>query len=94
MIQETNNLNQWNDAKALSKKLEKEKKKIKKIQVSILSERRECIAYMESTVVDISIPPPSFKPVSLSSPRSPLSKNTQTSLFFNVINIWSTFTAL
>jgi hypothetical protein len=36
---------------------------------------------MESTVVDISIPSPSFKPVSLSSPRSPLSKNTQTSLF-------------
>ena len=27
-----------------------------------------------STVVDISIKPPSFKPVSLSSPRSPLSK--------------------
>ena len=25
--------------------------------------RRACIAYMESTVVDISIPPPSFKPV-------------------------------
>jgi hypothetical protein len=30
MIQETNNLNQWNDAKALSKKLEKEKKRLKK----------------------------------------------------------------
>jgi len=37
------------------------------------SERERCIAYMESTVVDISIPPPSFKLVPLSSPRSPLS---------------------
>ena len=35
--------------------------------------KRACIAYMESTVVDISIPPPSFKPVSLSWSRSPLS---------------------
>ena len=34
------------------------------------SERERCIAYMESTVVDISIPPPSFKPVSVSLPRS------------------------
>ena len=34
--------------------------------------RRASIAYMESTVVDISIPPPSFKPVPLSLPRSPL----------------------
>ena len=34
--------------------------------------RRACIAYMESTVVDISIPPPSFKPVSLSLSRSSL----------------------
>ena len=34
-----------------------------------------------STVVDISITPLSFKPVSLSLSRSPLSKNTQTSLF-------------
>ena len=31
--------------------------------------RRACIAYMESTVVDISISPPSFKPVSLSLSR-------------------------
>ena len=30
------------------------------------------IAYMESTVVDISIPPPFFKPVSLALPRSSL----------------------
>ena len=30
------------------------------------------IAYMESTVVDISIPPPSFRPVSLLLSRSPL----------------------
>ena len=34
--------------------------------------KRACIAYMESTVVDISIPPPSFKPVSLALSRSPL----------------------
>ena len=34
--------------------------------------KRACIAYMASTVVDISIPPPSFKPVSLSLSRSPL----------------------
>ena len=33
---------------------------------------RACIADMESTVVDISIPPPSFKPVSLLLPRSSL----------------------
>ena len=31
--------------------------------------KRACITYMESTVVDISIPPPSFKPVSLSLSR-------------------------
>ena len=43
--------------------------------------RRACIAYMESTVVDISIPPPSFKPISLFLSRSPLLSNTQTSLF-------------
>ena len=37
------------------------------------SKRREaCIAYMESTVVDIFITPPSFKPVSFSLSRSPL----------------------
>ena len=35
-----------------------------------------------TTVVDISIKPPSFKLVPLSSPRSPLSKNTQTCHFF------------
>ena len=40
-----------------------------------------------STVVDISIPPPSFKPVSLSLPRSPLSK-TPKQVFFNPINIF------
>ena len=37
-----------------------------------------------STVVDISIPPPSFKPVSLSLSRSPLSK-TPKQVFFNPI---------
>jgi hypothetical protein len=34
-----------------------------------------------STVVDISIPPPSFKPVLLSSPRSPLSKTPKHVIF-------------
>ena len=34
-----------------------------------LKRKRASIAYMESTVVDISIPPPSFKPVSLSFSR-------------------------
>ena len=53
------------------------------------SERERCIAYMESTVVDISIPSPSFKPVSLSLSRiSSISKTTQTSYFFNPINIY------
>ena len=44
-----------------------------------------------STVVDISIPPPSFKPVSLSLSRSPLSK-TPKQVFFNPINIFDSFT--
>ena len=51
--------------------------------------KRASIAYMESTVVDIYIPPPSFKLVPLSLPRSPLSKTPQTCHFFNVINILS-----
>ena len=41
---------------------------------------------MESTVVDISIPPPSFKPIALFLSRSPLSK-TPKQVFFNPINI-------
>ena len=45
------------------------------------AKRASAIAYMESTVVHISIPPPSFKPVSVSSPRSPLSK-TPKQVFF------------
>ena len=44
-----------------------------------------------STVVDISIPPPSFKPVSLFFLRFPLSK-TPKQVFFNPINIFDTFT--
>ena len=44
-----------------------------------------------STVVDISIPPPSFQPVSLSLPRSSLSK-TPKQVFFNPINIFDSFT--
>ena len=43
-----------------------------------------------STVVDISIPPPSFKPVSLYLSRSPLSK-TPKQVFFNPINIFDSF---
>ena len=34
--------------------------------------KRACIAYMESTAVDVSIPPPFFKPVSVFLSRSPL----------------------
>ena len=45
------------------------------------SKRRERASRNGSTVVDISIPPLSFKPVALSLSRSPLFKNTQTSLF-------------
>ena len=43
--------------------------------------RRACIAYMESTVVDISIHPPSFKHMSLYLSRFPLS-NTPKQVFF------------
>ena len=46
-----------------------------------------------STVVDISMTPPSFKPVSLTLSRSPLSK-THKEVFFNPINIFDTFTTL
>ena len=45
------------------------------------AKERACIAYMESTVVDISIKPSSFKLVPLSLPRSPLSK-TPKQVFF------------
>ena len=48
---------------------------------------------MESTVVEISIPPPSFKHVSLSLSRSLLSK-TPKQVFFNPINILNSFTTL
>ena len=44
-----------------------------------------------SNVVDISIPPPSFKPVSLPLSRSPLSK-TPKQVFFNPMNIFDSFT--
>ena len=44
-----------------------------------------------NTVVDISIPPPSYKPVSLSLSRSFLSKIPK-QVFFNPINISNTFT--
>ena len=44
---------------------------------------RACIAYMESTVIDIYIPPPSFKHVSLSLSRiSFYSKNNPKQVFF------------
>ena len=46
-----------------------------------------------STVVDISIIPPSFKPVPLSFSRSPLSK-TPKQVFFNPINIFDFFYTL
>ena len=38
----------------------------------VFKRRERAIAYMESTVVDISIKPPSFKPVALFLSRSPL----------------------
>jgi hypothetical protein len=41
-----------------------------------------------STVVKICIPPPSFKPVTLSLPRSPLFK-TPKQVIFNPIHIWT-----
>ena len=55
------------------------------------SERREW-----STVVYISIHPPSFKPVSLSLSRFPLSKTPKTpkQVFFNPINIFDIFYTL
>ena len=46
-----------------------------------------------STVVDISVPPPSFKPVSLYLSRSPLSKIPK-QVFFNPINIFDIFYTL
>ena len=49
--------------------------------------RRERASRNGSTVDSISIHPPSFKPVSLSLSRSPLSK-TPKQVFFNPINIF------
>ena len=49
--------------------------------VSIQSEGERCIAYMESTVVDISMTPQSFKPSALLFLHSPLSK-TPKKVFF------------
>ena len=46
-----------------------------------------------STVVKISIPPPSFRPVSLSLSRSSLFK-TPKQVFFNPINVFDSFTTL
>ena len=48
------------------------------------SKRRSVHRVMESTVVDISMTPPFFLPVSLSLSRSPLSK-TPKQVFFNPI---------
>ena len=42
------------------------------VSINTKCEERACIAYMESTVVDISITPLSSKPISLSLPRFPL----------------------
>ena len=47
--------------------------------------KRACIAYMESTVVDISILPPSFKPVSLSLSRISFILKHPNKSFFNPI---------
>jgi hypothetical protein len=54
------------------------------------SSERERASRNGSTVVDISIPPLSFRPVSLILPRSPLSK-TPKQVFFNPINIFDIF---
>jgi hypothetical protein len=50
--------------------------------------KRASIAYMESTVVDISITPPSFKPVSLSLSRISSILKQPKQVFFNPINIF------
>ena len=60
---------------------------LKKQLVSIFK-RRERASRNGSTVVKIFIPPPSFKPVSLSLSRSPLFK-TPKQVFFNPIHIWT-----
>jgi len=58
-----------------------ERLKLKKSSGKYFKRKRASITYMESTVVDISIPLPSSKPISLSLPRSPLSK-TPKQVFF------------
>ena len=65
---------------------------LKKQLVSIFK-RRERASRNGSTVVKIFIPPPSFKPVSLSLSRSPLFK-TPKQVFFNPIHILTSFTTL
>jgi len=57
------------------------------------SKRRSVHRVYGSNVVDISIPPPSFKPVALFLSRSPVSK-TPKQVFFNPINIFDIFTVL
>jgi hypothetical protein len=47
---------------------------------------------MESTVVDISIPPLSFKPVSLVLPRSSLSKTPKQVFFLTLSTFLTSFT--
>ena len=61
-------------------------KTLKKTTASNSSEESVHRVY-GSTVVDISIPPPSFKPIALFFSRSPLSK-TSKQVFFNPINIF------
>ena len=56
-----------------------------------ISKRRERASCNGSTVVDISIHPPSFKPILLTLSRYPQSK-TPKQVFFNPINIFDSFT--
>ena len=59
--------------------------------ICMVSKSSEGVAREWSTVVSISMNPPSSKPVSLTLSRSPLSK-TPKQVFFNPINIFDSFT--
>ena len=70
--------NKWFCEKCHKKVKAKKQMTIRSPPLNLVSERA---AREWSTVVDISIPPPSFKLVSLSSPRSPLSKTPKHVIF-------------
>ena len=64
-----------NEFITISKQINEIDQKMKKVRV------KSTVRRARSTAVDISIPPPSIKPVSVLLPRSLLSKNTHTILF-------------